>query len=309
VLGLSFLFEAISWTVAWREFARQRGAIGVFDAVTRSRDPTAFLVLFEDSAALIGIVIAFAGTLAAEWLSMPELDGVASVGIGLVLAATAALLARESKSLLIGEPAREAVVQSMLEIARQHRGVAGVGRLITVHMAPNQIVASMDIDFIDDLRASEVEALVGHLDRELTDAHPEIIALFVNPKSRCCSLDLNARSAAILELFESVPSFFSRDETHLDHRSSFEIIAGAFSTKSVPRCVRCGDPQHDRDVRLKGHHAESIIVPIGWRDCHSGDGSRSADRGLMAHQSPRILVLRPRRPRPDRHGRSFVSPG
>lgn len=183
VLGLSFAFEAVSWTVAWREFAKQRGTLGVFDAVTRSRDPTAFLVLFEDSAALIGIVIALAGTFAAEMLAMPELDGAASVGIGLVLAATAALLARESKSLLMGEPAREAVVQSIREISRNQPGVSGVGRLITVHMAPNQIVASMDVDFRDDLRASDVEALVSRLDRELKSTHPEIIALFVNPKA------------------------------------------------------------------------------------------------------------------------------
>lgn len=183
VLGLSFVFEAVTWTIAWREFARQRGSLGVFDAVTRSRDPTAFLVLFEDSAALIGIVIAFAGTLSAELLAMPQLDGLASIGIGLVLAATAAFLARESKSLLIGEPARESVVRSITEIMRDHRGIAGVDRLITVHMSPDQIVASVDIDFVDDLRASEVEAIIGELDSKLKKAHPDIIALFVNPKA------------------------------------------------------------------------------------------------------------------------------
>jgi cation diffusion facilitator family transporter len=183
VLGVSFPFEGVTWWLAWREFARQRGDIGIIDAVTRSRDPTSFLVLFEDSAALIGIVIALAGTLSAEILSIPELDGVASIGIGLVLAATAVFLARESKSLLIGEPAREFVVRSIDAMVRGHAGVSGVGRLITVHLAPEQIVVSMDVDFADDLRASEVETIVGDLDRQLKEKHSDVIALFVNPRA------------------------------------------------------------------------------------------------------------------------------
>lgn len=183
VLGVSFLFEGVTWWIAWREFARQRGEFGIIEAVTRSRDPTSFLVLFEDSAALIGIVIALAGTLSAEILAMPELDGVASIGIGLVLAATAVFLARESKSLLIGEPARELVVQSIDAMVRGHAGVSGVGRLITVHLAPDQIVVSMDVDFADDLRASEVETIVGDLDRQLKEKHSDVIALFVNPRA------------------------------------------------------------------------------------------------------------------------------
>jgi len=183
VLGVSFLFEGVTWWIAWREFARQRGDLGIIDAVTRSRDPTSFLVLFEDSAALIGIVIALAGTLSAEILSIPELDGVASIGIGLVLAATAVFLARESKSLLIGEPARELVVRSIDAMVRGHAGVSGVGRLITVHLAPEQIVVSMDVDFANDLRASEVETIVGDLDRQLKEKHKDVIALFVNPRA------------------------------------------------------------------------------------------------------------------------------
>lgn len=114
-------------------------------------------MLFEDSAAVIGILIAATGTAAAEWLEMPVLDGVASVGIALVLAATAAFLARESKELLLGEPAREQVRTSMSAIVTGHPGVAEIGRMITVHLAPEQIVAAVDVDFVDDLRASQIE--------------------------------------------------------------------------------------------------------------------------------------------------------
>ena len=184
VLALSFVFEATTWWIAWREFDRQRGEFGIIEAVSRSRDPTSFLVLFEDSAALIGIVIALAGTLSAEILLMPELDGAASIGIAMVLGATATFLARESKSLLIGEPAREPVVRSIRAMVEGQFGVAEVGRLITVHLAPHQIVALMDVDFADDLRASEVEAIVDVLNRKLKQRHPEVIALFVNPRAK-----------------------------------------------------------------------------------------------------------------------------
>ncbi|ACF02323.1 cation diffusion facilitator family transporter [Rhodopseudomonas palustris TIE-1] len=157
VLAASLVFEGASWTVAIREFEKQRGGLSYLEAATRSRDPTSFLVLFEDSAAVIGILIAATGTAAAEWLEMPVLDGVASVGIALVLAATAAFLARESKELLLGEPAREQVRTSMSAIVTGHPGVAEIGRMITVHLAPEQIVAAVDVDFVDDLRASQIE--------------------------------------------------------------------------------------------------------------------------------------------------------
>ncbi len=183
VLGLSFVFEATTWWIALREFEKQRGTLSYLEAATRSRDPTSYLVLFEDSAALVGILIAFAGTLAAAASGIPEFDGLASVGIGLVLAVTALFLARESKSLLIGEPAREPTRRSILDIARGVPGVSSIGRLITVHLAPQQIVAAFDIDFADNLRVSEVESATASLERSIKAKHPDIVALFVTPKS------------------------------------------------------------------------------------------------------------------------------
>jgi cation diffusion facilitator family transporter len=182
VLTLSLLFEGTSWCFAVREFEKQRGGLGFLEAAARSRDPTSFLVLFEDSAALIGIGIAFAGTFAAEWLQNPRLDGVASLGISMVLAVTAAFLAHESKGLLIGEPAREPIRRSIIRIATDHVGISAVGRLVTVHLAPRQIVAALNVDFVDDLRASEVEDVTHSLEQTISQHHPEIVALFLSPK-------------------------------------------------------------------------------------------------------------------------------
>jgi cation diffusion facilitator family transporter len=181
VLALSLLFEGASWGFAVREFEKQRGGLGFLEAATRSRDPTSFLVLFEDSAALIGIGVAFAGTFAAEWLEDPRLDGLASLGISMVLAVTAAFLAHESKGLLIGEPAREPIRRSIIKIATNHAGISAVGRLVTVHLAPRQIVAALNVDFVDDLRASEVEDVTRSLEQTISQHHPEIVALFLSP--------------------------------------------------------------------------------------------------------------------------------
>ena len=98
---------------------------------------------------------------------MPELDGVLSIGIGIVLTATAVFLARESKGLLIGEPAREPTRRPILKIAREHSGVGSVGRLIAVHLAPHQTVAIIDIDFADELSAAGVERAVNTLERQV----------------------------------------------------------------------------------------------------------------------------------------------
>jgi cation diffusion facilitator family transporter len=123
VLGLALVFEAGSFSIAVTQFRSTKGKRGYIEAARHSKDPTVFLVLFEDTAALIGVMIALAGIAASEALGRPELDGAASVGIGLLLGAVALFLARESKGLLIGEPADSAVVASICAIARAQRGV------------------------------------------------------------------------------------------------------------------------------------------------------------------------------------------
>jgi len=183
VLGLSALFEGSSWWIALREFRAAKGELGWFAAVHQSKDPSTFIVLFEDSAALVGLAIAAAGTAASEVLGRPEFDGIASIGIGIVLTATAAVLARESKGLLIGEGAGPEIVRAIRRIASEEAGVERVNGLLTVHMAPNQIVAAISVEFADQFTASEIEAAVAGIERRLNAAHPEVIAVFVKPQT------------------------------------------------------------------------------------------------------------------------------
>ncbi|MER9346429.1 cation diffusion facilitator family transporter [Mesorhizobium sp. M0227] len=183
VLGLSFLFEGSSWLVALREFRKQKGKQGWLRAVQSSKDPSVYTVLFEDSAALLGLIVAFAGILAAEVLEMPELDGAASIGIGLILGATAIFLARESKGLLIGEPASLEVQMKVLTIAQQDPAVQRANGVLTVHMGPAEIVAGLSIEFEDHLTAPEIEACVERLEAQLKKEMPEITRLFVKPQT------------------------------------------------------------------------------------------------------------------------------
>lgn len=182
VLGLAFVFEAGSWTVAIREFRAAKGRLGYFEAVRRSKDPTVFLVLFEDTAALIGVAIALVGIVASELLRRPELDGAASIGIGLLLGAVSIFLARESKGLLIGESAESSVAASICAIARQHPGVERANGLFTVHLGPEQIVAAIAADFTDSLSAGEVERAVAAIEDRVRAAHPEILLLMIKPQ-------------------------------------------------------------------------------------------------------------------------------
>ncbi|RUW19480.1 MULTISPECIES: cation diffusion facilitator family transporter [unclassified Mesorhizobium] len=183
VLGLSFLFEGSSWLVALKEFRQQKGKQGWFQAVRRSKDPSVYTVLFEDSAALLGLIVAFAGILSAELLEIPELDGAGSIGIAIILGATAIFLARESKGLLLGEPASPEVQRKVLAIAEEDPAVQRANGILSVHIGPQEIVAGLSIEFEDHLTAPEIEACVERLEARLRKEMPEIIKLFVKPQA------------------------------------------------------------------------------------------------------------------------------
>jgi len=183
VLGLAFVFESASWWVALKHFKAIKGMQSYYAAFRSSKDPPAFVGLFEDSAALIGIVIAAIGTVAASRFGLPVLDGVASIFIGLVLAATAILLARESKSLLIGERADQLLSDSLLRIAEVASPNVKANGVLTVQLAPDQILAALSLEFPDAMRVPEVEAAVAEIERQVRAAHPEVLTLFIKPQT------------------------------------------------------------------------------------------------------------------------------
>ena len=142
-----------------------------------------FTVLFEDTAALTGLVIALAGIAGAQLLAMPQLDGVASLGIGVVLAASSLLLARETMALLIGEPADPKVRASILKIAGNDPAIRTANGVITVQMGDQQIVAALSAEFEDALTTSDIENCVNRVEDAIRGAHPDIAVLFVKPQT------------------------------------------------------------------------------------------------------------------------------
>ena len=183
VLAASFLFEGWSWVVSLRQFNKVKGPLGWYEAFRKSKDPPLFMVLFEDSAALIGIAIAAVGIALGANFDLPLADGISSILIGLVLACTSTLLARESKSLLIGEKADSALVASILAIANGACGASRANGVLTIQLAPDQIMAAMSFEFDDALTAPQIEQMVADIERRIHAAHPEVTSLFIKPQN------------------------------------------------------------------------------------------------------------------------------
>jgi cation diffusion facilitator family transporter len=183
VLVLSAIFDGATWWLALRHFKGRTRYANLLKAVRDSKDPPAFMVLFEDSAALLGLAIAAAGTYFSVLYDAPVLDGVASICISLVLAFSAVVLARETKGLLIGEAADPAIVAAMMQIAKDMDGIANANGIMTVHLAPAQIVVSLSLEFADDLRTPDIEIKVAELESHIRKLHPEVVAVFVKPQS------------------------------------------------------------------------------------------------------------------------------
>ena len=183
VLGLSMLFEGYSWRVALKEFRTVKGKLSYLAAVRQSKDPSVYTVLFEDSAALLGLAVAFLGILGAQLLGIPELDGVASIGISLILGTTAIFLARESKELLMGEAALPEVQEAIRSIAERDPDVLKVNGVITSHLGPDQIVVALSLEFRDEMTVPEVEACITRIETALRAERKDITGLFVKPQT------------------------------------------------------------------------------------------------------------------------------
>ncbi|TPG43440.1 cation transporter [Sphingomonas koreensis] len=182
VLAVSAALEGTSWTLAVREFVRGKGEMGWWQAVRHSKDPPNFIVLFEDSAALAGLAVAALGVWASHYWQDPRIDGVASIGIGLILAMVAALLARESKGLLIGERADEEVIAKVHDVVEGHSAVSSVNHVRTIHTGPQEVFAAISVDFNDDVTMGDAETLIEEIEDQLRDALPTLSSIYIRPE-------------------------------------------------------------------------------------------------------------------------------
>ncbi len=190
VLAFAFLFEGAAWFFAFKEFSKVKGKRGLLQAVRESKDPSTFVVLFEDSAAMAGIIVAFVGIGLSQMTGLYWLDGAASVVIGLILAGTAWMLAVETKDLLIGEAATPATIAGIRNLASKMPGVEKVNEVLTLHMGPEYILVNVSLDFADDCTAEHIEDEIAQLTLAVKSEWPLIKKVFVEAEEKW-SPDLN----------------------------------------------------------------------------------------------------------------------
>lgn len=182
VLAGAFVFEAAAWTIAYKEFRKAQGnrrKFHLLTAVRQSKDPATFTVLFEDSAAMLGLVVAALGVAGAHTLGFEWADGAASIAIGGILAGAAILLARETKGLLIGEAASPDVVKGIREIIGEAPDILHINELRTMHLGPYEILLALSVDFADGISSQAVEKAVTTLERQIKKSYPEVQRVFI----------------------------------------------------------------------------------------------------------------------------------
>jgi cation diffusion facilitator family transporter len=183
VLGLAILFESSAFVIALKEFNQHRGDRGFLQALREAKDPTNMTVLLEDSAAMLGLLVALVAIALGQLLDMPVLDGVASLLIGGILAVAAAILAYETKALLIGEAASPEVVERIRGIVAGERSVIRANEILTMHMGPRDVLVNLSVDFRDGLDSVDLESAVSRLERSIKAASPEITRVFIEAQA------------------------------------------------------------------------------------------------------------------------------
>ena len=183
VLGFAIVFESISFLFALKAFRTEMGDKRVWQTVHESKDPTTFTILFEDTAALLGLLVAFVGIFLGHQLQNPYLDGVASIVIGVILAVVAGFLAYECKGLLIGEAVDQETLESIRAIADADSSVVEVRNALTMHFGPQDVLLALDIRFKRELTSSGIASAVNRLERKIRERHPQIKRIFIEAKT------------------------------------------------------------------------------------------------------------------------------
>jgi cation diffusion facilitator family transporter len=179
VLGAAMVFEAISFTIAYGQFRKFKQGRSTIRTVREGKDPSLFTVVFEDSAALAGLVIAFVGVFLGHELRNPYFDGGASVAIGVMLCSVAVWLAQESKALLVGEAADPQVVRAFRRIALEEEVVQGIGDTLTMHLGPRDVLLNVGVQFRDDATVAQIHAAIHRIERRLGEVFPEVTRVFI----------------------------------------------------------------------------------------------------------------------------------
>lgn len=185
VLGVAAIFEGAALTVSVREFNRKNPnrKVNFWAAIKRSKDPSAFIVIFEDAAALLGLGVAFTGVYLSQLRHNAIYDGIASIVIGVILTVVAIVLVSETKGLLIGESALPETRDNIKAIVQSDQAVSAIGPPITLHLGPEDVMLALNIEFKDELSSDEIEAAIRRIEASIRQAHAEVTRIFIEAAS------------------------------------------------------------------------------------------------------------------------------
>jgi cation diffusion facilitator family transporter len=184
VIGIAALFEGGSFLFALRAFRRRRGPDNFLSKLHASKDPSIYTVLFEDAAALAGLLIAAVGVYLGHRFRNPLYDGLASILIGAMLCFVAVWLARESRDLLIGEGASSTVIASITKIVEQDKAVGTARYPLTMHLSPREILLNIEVEFRPGITAAEQTESVVRIEKSIKQAHPEVSHIFIESRMK-----------------------------------------------------------------------------------------------------------------------------
>jgi cation diffusion facilitator family transporter len=181
VLGVAFVFDGASFLIALKNFNRQRGDLPFWKAVKKSRDPSSFVVLFEDAADVLGLMIAFAGVYLGHQLQNPYFDGIASVLIGLLLTAVSLVLTRESRSLLMGETASPQVLEQVIRMAEENSAVEKVHQHLSMVLGPEEVLLILKTAPRQDVSSADVVKAFHEIKQTIQRRYPNFRQIFIEP--------------------------------------------------------------------------------------------------------------------------------
>jgi len=183
VLGGSALCDFISWRVAFKEFMPLIKRLGFFGAIKKSKTPAIFIVLLEDTAGLLGVILAFLALSLSQIFENVVFDGLGSIGIGVLLGFVAFLVSRETKSLLIGEAVSEDDLKKIREAIKRVPEVQEVLELLTMHLGPDEVLVNVNVNFVDGLNTDQVEEAIDKVEKAIRSVLPVVKQVFVEAES------------------------------------------------------------------------------------------------------------------------------
>jgi cation diffusion facilitator family transporter len=183
VLGVAFVFEGTSWVRAAHQLRREAAEqkVSTVDHALRTPDPTAKTVAFEDTAALIGIVVAAAGLSLDALTGSGRWDGVASILIGALLIVVAYALGKQNMRLLVGEAVTPEEQRDLERLIEDSPGVDVVVEVLTMRLGPDEVLVAARVDVDDEVRGGDLERSADAVEARVKERFPDVRHVFLDP--------------------------------------------------------------------------------------------------------------------------------